>query len=99
MNGLEKRLEFKHIGKHFPGGSGSPVQVLTDESELDTVADVLLTKALAACRDLDVPRLLLHACMLELVHPCTGAHMRWDCPTNFAVPTRNPCPSEGEISP
>lgn len=45
------------------------------------------------------PRLLLHACMLELVHPCTGAHMRWDCPTNFAVPTRNPCPSEGEISP
>ena len=45
------------------------------------------------------PRLLLHACMLELVHPCTGAHMRWDCPTNFAVPARNPCPSEGEISP
>ena len=31
------------LGKHFPGGSGSPVQVLTDESELDTVADVLLS--------------------------------------------------------
>lgn len=30
------------LGEHFPGGSGSPVQVIAAEDELQTVADVLL---------------------------------------------------------
>ena len=30
------------LGKHFPGGSGSPAYVLTDEDRLQSVADVLL---------------------------------------------------------
>ncbi len=29
------------------------------------------------------PRLLLHACALELVHPQTGAPMHWECPAEF----------------
>ncbi|MDO5677818.1 MAG: MMPL family transporter [Propionibacteriaceae bacterium] len=31
------------LGEHFPGGSGTPVRVLTDEANLQTVADELLT--------------------------------------------------------
>lgn len=30
------------LGKHFPGGSGSPVQVVTNEDDIDSVVDVLL---------------------------------------------------------
>ncbi len=30
------------LGKHFPGGSGSPVQIVVDETEMDNVVDVLL---------------------------------------------------------
>ncbi len=29
------------------------------------------------------PRLLLHACSLELTHPASGKRMRWDCPALF----------------
>jgi len=29
------------------------------------------------------PRLLLHACALELTHPANGAHLHWDCPADF----------------
>ncbi len=32
------------LGEHFPGGSGSPVQVLADEAELDAVVDVMLAQ-------------------------------------------------------
>ena len=30
------------LGEHFPGGSGSPVQVVVDENEMDGAVDVLL---------------------------------------------------------
>ena len=30
------------LGEHFPGGAGSPVQVVADEDQLEAVADVLL---------------------------------------------------------
>ncbi len=32
------------LGEHFPGGSGSPVQVVVDESEMDAAVDVLLAE-------------------------------------------------------
>lgn len=30
------------LGEHFPGGSGSPVQIVVDESEMDAAVEVLL---------------------------------------------------------
>lgn len=30
------------LGEHFPGGSGSPAQIIVDEGEMDAVVDVLL---------------------------------------------------------
>lgn len=33
------------LGEHFPGGSGSPVQIVVDEAELQDAADVLLANA------------------------------------------------------
>src|SRR5690606_10216252 len=30
------------LGEHFPGGSGSPAQIVVDEGEMDAVIDVLL---------------------------------------------------------
>src|SRR5690606_2384984 len=35
----------KVLSEHFPGGSGSPVVVLTPESELQRTADVLLEQS------------------------------------------------------
>lgn len=32
------------LGEHFPGGSGSPVQVVVDEGEMDAAVDVLLAQ-------------------------------------------------------
>src|SRR5699024_4480632 len=33
------------LGEHFPGGSGSPVQVIANEDELDDVANVMLDQS------------------------------------------------------
>lgn len=30
------------LGEHFPGGSGSPLQIIADEADMDTVVDALL---------------------------------------------------------
>ena len=42
LGASEAREGQEALGEHFPGGSGSPIQVITDEEELDQVADVML---------------------------------------------------------
>ncbi|MBP1326808.1 RND superfamily putative drug exporter [Leucobacter exalbidus] len=45
LGASEARDGQQALGEHFPGGSGSPVYVLTEESELQQVADLLLNTA------------------------------------------------------
>ena len=42
LGASEAREGQQALGEHFPGGSGSPIQVIADEEELDQVADVML---------------------------------------------------------
>lgn len=42
LGASEARDGQRALGEHFPGGSGSPAQVIVDESDLQTATDVLL---------------------------------------------------------
>src|SRR5690606_37048922 len=42
LGGSEARTGQQLLSEHFPGGSGSPVYVITDESRLQEVADLML---------------------------------------------------------
>ena len=44
LGSSEARDGQEALGKHFPGGSGSPVQVVTAEDDMDKVADMLLSQ-------------------------------------------------------
>src|SRR5690625_2031437 len=43
LGASEARDGHQALGKHFPGGSGSPVQVVAAEDDMERVADVLLS--------------------------------------------------------
>ena len=42
LGGSEARTGQQLLSEHFPGGSGSPVYVVTDEAKLQQVADLML---------------------------------------------------------
>ncbi|MCG6566085.1 MMPL family transporter [Tessaracoccus sp. ZS01] len=43
LGSSDARTGQEKLGEHFPGGSGTPVRVLTEEANFDSMADVLLT--------------------------------------------------------
>src|SRR5699024_4321441 len=45
LGASEARDGQEALGEHFPGGSGSPIQVIANEEELDDVANVMLDQS------------------------------------------------------